>query len=150
MPSKTPKGIKVNATVSQGGSLSFPPNVDFAKMLKPYEGEKVLVQITKRSTRRSYKQNSYLWGVVYHELQQGLTELGNRFTAEEVHELCKVKFLSRKEFPDPETGEMLTVVQSTADLSKDDFGEYVDNIKEWAKDYFSIDISEPYEVAPIY
>ena len=102
------------------------------------QGEIIDVTFKKHRKARSNQQNKYLWGVVYELIAK---EIGEH--PETVHELMKYKFLrTTKEV----NGEELTYCESTADLSTDDFGQYIEKIKDWALHFLNITIPEPNQV----
>lgn len=96
----------------------------------------VFVRELKR--RRSDRQNRYYWGVVVALLAEYFG-----YSREEMHEALKMKFL-RKEPPDkPAT------VRSTTDLSTQEFEDYLEEVRQWAAEFYGIDIPLPDEVAEI-
>jgi len=69
--------------------------------------------------RRTLSQNALYWLL----LEFASRELG--YSAEELHDIFKAKFLSREINA---MGQNIMIVKSTATLSKQDFGEYFDKI----------------------
>ena len=99
-------------------------------------------EITLRlKNRRSTHANAYYWGICVHEIRHRLEQLGNRFTAEQVHDLLKAKFLAIPVCN--EQGEVVEVPGSTAGLNKAEFGEYLDKVIQWAAEFLSIEIPAP-------
>ena len=107
------------------------------KMLKLHlrtigEGVKVRVEIVKWYKKRSGKQNSYLWAVVYPTIIAYILEsTGQKFTAEDIHERYKRKLLG---FDRCELMPDLIKVKSSTDLNTITFtDEFVEQIcVEWA------------------
>jgi len=89
------------------------------------EGKDVRVQIGPYQNKRTTRQNSYLWGVVYAEIA---ADTG--YSTEDIHEAMKAKFLPRN-FVDI-GNEEIRVPKSTTTLSTDEFGKYVDQIVAFA------------------
>lgn len=87
-------------------------------------------------SKRSTPQNSYLWGAVYPILRQGFKDSGDELSIEEVHDFCNNRF-NYKEIVNESTGEVLKVPTSTTALNKDEFGEYIENIKRFASEYLN-------------
>lgn len=110
----------------------------FSVLSRFKEGETIDAIFKKHRKSRSNQQNRYLWGVVYEMIAK---EIGEH--PEKVHELMKYKFLREtKEV----NGEEMIYLESTADLSTDDFGQYIDKIKDWALHFLNITIPEPNQV----
>lgn len=86
------------------------------------------------SKRRSSAQNRLWW--------RYMTILGRElgYTAEEMHDAVKVKFLARE---DMSTG--LTLVGSTAKLPPDRFSELVEQLRMWAHGTLGIYLPAPDE-----
>lgn len=104
-----------------------------------------VVTITPNRKTRSNQQNAYLWGIVYPAVLFGLQDAGWEFTNEEqVHEYCKQSFAAR-EFINKDTGEVLILPSSTAQMQTAEFNVYVENIKAFALEYLNITIPEPNE-----
>lgn len=84
--------------------------------------------------RRSSAQNRLWW--------RYMTILGRElgYTAEEMHEACKLKFLGRE---DISSG--LTILGSTAKLDQDRFSKLVEQVREWAHGFLGIYLPSPDE-----
>lgn len=94
------------------------------------------------SKKRTNPQNRYYWGVVVWEIRNKLEQLGNDFSAEQVHEYLKQRFNSTPVLGDG--GECLgSVGASTAEMSKEDFGIYIDKIIPWAQEFLELTIPLP-------
>lgn len=103
------------------------------------------ITITHNRKTRSNQQNAYLWGIVYPAVLFGLQDAGWEITNEEqVHEYCKQAFAAR-EFINKDTGEVLILPSSTAQMQTAEFNVYVDKIKAFAFEYLNITIPEPNE-----
>ena len=79
--------------------------------------------ITEKKTKRSTDQNSRYWKL--------LTDFGRYlgYEAEEMHELCRYKFL--REYVEID-GMELAKLKSTTKLTTQEFTDYMDAIDRWA------------------
>ncbi len=111
---------------------------DIAKMKAGRQIEIILNPLS----RRSNSQNAYMWSVVYPTIQERLQDLGNECDTEQVHEIMKAKFNSKKVF-DEDGVVYAEIPQSTTTLSKEDFGIYIDKIIAWAAEFLQIEIPLP-------
>lgn len=106
------------------------------------DGEVFILELKKKPKRRTNDQNSYLWGVVYPHLLMGLLEAGWEFTdTEQVHEFFK-QVMSENKVVNRNTGEVLSLPNSTAAMSSSEFSVYVDKLKEYGSEYLGITIPE--------
>lgn len=104
-----------------------------------------VITITPNRKTRTNQQNAYLWGIVYPAVLFGLQDAGWEITDEEqVHEYCKQAFAAR-EVINKDTGEVLSLPNSTARMQTAEFNVYVDKIKAFALEYLNITIPEPNE-----
>ena len=104
-----------------------------------------VITITHDRKTRSNQQNAYLWGIVYPAVLFGLQDAGWEITDEEqVDEYCKQAFAAR-EVINKDTGEVLSLPNSTARMQTAEFNVYVDKIKAFALEYLNITIPEPNE-----
>lgn len=104
-----------------------------------------VITITPNRKTRSNQQNAYLWGIVYPAVLFGLQDAGWEIIDEEqVHEYCKQAFAAR-EVINKDTGEVISLPNSTARMQTAEFNVYVDKIKAFAFEYLNITIPEPNE-----
>lgn len=108
-------------------------------VLKMMKGTK-LIKIQKYSKKRSSPQNRYYHGVVLKYLSET-----TGFTLEEMHEVCKYKFLPY-ERANRVTGETQTFGRSTTELNTSEYEEYLNNIRIWAVNYLDCLIPLPNEI----
>ena len=96
----------------------------FDELLKYFEGKKVIITLDNPK-RRSKEQNAYYFGVVLKLLADH-----TGYTTDEMHEICKYKFLGidNKEIE----GESIPIINSSRTLSTSDFMGYIEEIKQWA------------------
>lgn len=108
-------------------------------VLSRLAGRTVLVKVI-RTKKRSDPQNRYLWGVVYVDVLEGLRALAEDageapvFTEDEdLHAAMKWLFLKRQRVLPG--GEVLEVPGSSANLTMEQFSEFVSRIMAWAGGY---------------
>lgn len=105
-----------------GGKPQFAElsEIRFREHLKDHEGK--TYEIFLRESKRSLSQNRYYW--MYLEL---ITSEGRgKDSAEDLHEFLRRKLLSPKFIT--VRGEEIKIPRSTTELSKTDFGEYLEKI----------------------
>jgi hypothetical protein len=96
----------------------------------------VWVIVRKESKIRSLQANAYLW--VCYTLISEYTG----FTPEEIHAICKKKFIVKTlQYGD----KIYEAVGSTALMDTMEFTSYVDKVKLWAGEEFGITVPEPDE-----
>ena len=91
-------------------------DLDFSKIWK--------VVVYEESVSRSTEQNSRLWGFLYPSIGNYLG-----YSANEIHELCKYKFLREERVIG---GEVIVSIKSTARLKVEEFTEYMRDVEVWA------------------
>lgn len=118
--------MKVTAyAYRKDGQLILRNKAHILKEIEPFGNAELEITIQKKRVNRSIQQNRLWWaimGVVGHEI--GMTK-------EELHEVCKYKFLKREKVI-PTTGEVVEYLESTTNLSKEEFGELIDKLTIWA------------------
>lgn len=91
---------------------------------------------------RSNNQNRYMWGVVYETLSNHLG-----YTPEEIHEICKHKFLKGWLTLHEKSGaKEIEITKSTASLNTVEMENYLTKIREWASIELTCWIPDPNEV----
>lgn len=80
--------------------------------------------------RRSTTANRFYWALL-HELSEQVKPEGKAYSSEQWHLYFKSRFLGAEDMVLP-NGKTVVVPHSTADLSQDEFGEYVDKVSAWA------------------
>lgn len=128
--------FKVIFTGKINDQARFIPNgVEWLLQLSRLKGESVEVTISKAKKKRSKNQNSYYHGVVIRLLSNSIG-----YTPEEMHEACRIKFLTihRNNLPD--------TIKSTTSLSTVEMEEYLENIRRWASEFHNIYLPLPNEV----
>lgn len=118
----------------------------FTEAIKSLTNGRYSITIEKVYSKRSNPQNSYLWGIVYKLVYEGLIEAGYEKTdinIEWVHDYCKKTFLKNDIVN--KDGEVLEGVLSTTALTTVQFMQYLSDIQKWASEYLSINIPDPGE-----
>ena len=108
------------------------------------DGEFVVTIKRARATRSS-QANRWYWGCVV-----GLVAEHTGYTAEEIHEIYKAKFLPKTLAFADGNGEVLgefVIGGSTTRLNTVEFSEFCERIREWAADSLGVVIPDPQEVA---
>jgi len=113
-------------------------SLQIASDIKHFEGKRIEITIQKLSSKRSTQQNRLWW------LYMGILSKELGFTKEEIHEICKFKFL-KKEKVDERTGLIFEYLGSTAALNKSDFADLVSELIRWAAENFEIVLPLPGE-----
>src|SRR5689334_8506795 len=101
-----------------------------AAWLKGKKDGSYTVTIERRHATRSAAANRWYWGCILPLLSEH-----TGYTVDELHELCKLKFNAKKIIVTAETGEIVDeerIGQTTTILNKLTFGEYCEQIREWA------------------
>lgn len=101
----------------------------------------------KDARKRSISQNRYYSGVVVSLVRTGLYEAGfdEVRTNDDAHEVLKGLF-NKKEVVNKITGEVITTVLSTTELSISEFDKYIERICKWAAEYLAVVIPAPNQV----
>lgn len=105
------------------------------------DGWEVELEITRLRATRSQKQNGYYFGVVLAMLSEYTGH-----SVDTLHDLLKVKFLSRTEVVLDANGDVLDKIilgTSTRRLKTVEFARYVDDIRQWAALKLHLDIPDP-------
>lgn len=130
------------ATINQDATLNLNSRQRFKKALESFvdsDGEvtDVIVSIETLKRGRSYRQNRFLWGVIYPECQQGfIYHCGFLdISLRDVHEFFKKRFLTDNEAEITETGKAVYKKASTALLSKQQFTLYLDQIFQFSAEF---------------
>lgn len=118
---------------------------EFAKVVNNLEGQRITITIGKTKRNRSNNQNRYFHGPMLDVLLDHIQELGNDMQKIELRELLKFKFLKKDILLDADTGEMASIIKSTADLNTGEWEDFMEQIRAWAAEIFGIEIPLPNE-----
>ena len=138
--------IKAFGYVDETGKLKLFSQSEFIEQLKAIPNTIVTLTLSK-SGKRSSMQNRYYFGGVIPIVRQGLKDMGIVMSTEQTHSLLKFRFL-KQEFISND-GEVIESIGSTTELSKQEFNEYIERIKQWAAEYLNIQIPDPEEQTTI-
>mgnify|MGYP003650172942 FL=1 len=111
--------------------IDFLDEERFVEDLVKLEGKDIIFTILENKDYRTNAQNK-LWWKYMHILS---TDLG--YSKDEMHDICKLKFLKRERFED---GIKVEYLKSTAQLTKKEFNKLVDEVIIWAAQTFSINL----------
>jgi hypothetical protein len=135
--------VRINSKVVSGQCTTNKAAI--RKAFSEFEGKEVTIIIERKRKTRSTKQNSYLWGVIYPLIKQGLFDThGERFTIDAVHEMMKNRY-NYKEIVNESTGEILIAPKSTSENSTIEQEEYYDNCRDFAIEWLGVSIPLPNE-----
>jgi len=111
--------------------IDFLDEERFVEDLVKLEGKDIIFTLKENKDYRTNAQNKLWWKY----MQILSTDLG--FTKDEMHDLCKIKFLKRERYED---GIKVEYLKSTAQLTKKEFKKLVDDVIIWAAQTFSINL----------
>lgn len=112
------------------------------------EEQEVEVCIRPRRKYTSQPQMRYYRGVCIAMLGEHMRGLGvtgphgGPITNEQVHQMTAQRWLRKTVLINPDTGECMDVVQSTASLTTGEMTEYIESIRAWAMETFALDIPD--------
>ena len=135
--------MTINSRV-EGGKLTQ----NLAKInaeIRKHEGKFIEITIKRKYKRRSVPENRYYFGVVI-QIWKDLIyeEWGEAWSSEQTHEFLK-SHCNFKEIVNQNTGEIIKVPLSTADLKTVEFEEYLEKCRRLAYDFFNVQIPFPNE-----
>lgn len=140
--------IELTGTVSDG-TLKLHNRKLFDTLLCQFNGKDVIIKIQKQKKIRSNYQNRYYFGVVIPIIQQGLFDVQAEWlSVDEIHAFLKQNF-NFKELVSGNTGEVVKVAKTTADLATIEFEEYLDRCRAFADEFLNIIIPMPNEQVKI-
>lgn len=145
--------IKIDGII-ENKKLSISDKKELQHFISSIENGKVEITIRKKRKVRSLPQNNYYWGVVIPSIQKAIHDLGMRMTFNEtenwiieyltatdsefVHTFLKHKFIERMKV-DESTGEIIEIKKpSTKNLTKDEFGDYLNRVIQFANETLEI------------
>lgn len=116
-----------------------------AHVITEFNGKDITITIVNKRKVRSSPQNRYYWGVVVVLIQAAMLESwGERYNKEEIHEMLKSKFLYTEKVNEA-TGEIIQMGRSTTDNTTAQQEEYHIDCREFAKEWFNVEIPLPNE-----
>ena len=111
--------------------IDFLDEERFVSNLLKLEGKDIIFTISENKDYRTKEQNKLWWKY----MQILSADLG--YSKDEMHDICKLKFLKRERFDD---GIKIEYLKSTAQLTKKEFKTLVDEVIIWAAKTFSINL----------
>ena len=111
-----------------------------SRSLADYEGKEVIISIRERKNTRSNLQNAYYWAAVVPIVRDAMRDAGHRLTIEEMHLMLRAKFLNEPLHLGD--GTFIDQIRSTTSLTKSEFSNYIEDIREWCLEYLNTDIPE--------
>jgi hypothetical protein len=120
------------------GKLQKNVRVQIANELKEFEGKRIEIKIQKLKSIRSHQQNRLWW------LYMTMLSVDTGYTKDEMHEICKFKFLKRSKVVE-KTGEILEYLESTTKLNKSEFADMVSELIRWSAETLDIVLPLPNE-----
>tara|TARA_R110002012_G_scaffold59425_1_gene155396 strand:+ start:1597 stop:1977 length:381 start_codon:yes stop_codon:yes gene_type:complete len=116
----------------QKGKIVFDNKAEFIDSVGRMEdGVRVVVEIREAENVRTNQQNKLWWSwmsIIGDELGYG---------KQEIHDICKYRFLLREEIID---GEIHQSLKSTTTLTKKEFKKLTQDVYYWANDTFNINL----------
>lgn len=131
------------SNVSEEGKLQKNVSQKIAEELKFFKGKRVEIQVKKLSSKRTSRQNRLWW--LY------MTILANEvgYTKDEMHDICKFKFLKREKI-DEKSGEVFEYIANSSSLTKSEFSDLTTDLIRWASQTFSVILPLPDEQIEIF
>lgn len=113
--------------------------------IRKHEGYFIDVTIKRKQKRRSIPENRYYFGVVI-QIWKDLIyeEWGETWSSEQTHEFLK-SHCNFKEIVNQNTGEIIKIPLSTAELKTFEFEEYLEKCRRLAYEFFNVQIPLPNE-----
>lgn len=148
--------IHVTAHVKDGQIVPH-QHAEWANEINKLNGKDVEIQITP-TILRSQPQNRYYWGTLIYMVWQDLVAKGwlandidpfdyqGRLTRDHVHNYMRSKFLNVDRFAARTEEVEGQEFRSTAGLTRGEFSEYVEAIRQWAIEALDLYIPDPNEV----
>lgn len=112
-----------------------------AKIARIDEQWQLEVIVRRLLAARNARQNRWYWSQVV-----GLTAKHTGYTADEMHDIFKMKFIPKRLAICDGNGEVFdeyVLGGSTRKMTTKDFAEYCDAIRQWAAETLDVDIPDP-------
>jgi hypothetical protein len=136
--------VELHGKVVKGVKIYDAPQYE-AEIRSRLEGKRFIEKIEREVQHRSLPQNAYFHAVHVPMIHAALVnDLGwDNWTTNDTKEYLKREFLS-VDYTDKH-GVIFTKVRRTRDLSKQDFGEFLDKVAQFAAQHLHIAIPIPEE-----
>lgn len=129
--------MEVIITKITDGKMTRPAYLQIKEFIAKNEGKHIEINLKKARSKRSDQQNKYMWGVVIPYLQDGFKNIGYQLSKDEVHQFIKSKF-NLIEIVNEQTGDTVQVPLSTTQLTKTEFGEYLEKIFQFSAEFLGV------------
>lgn len=113
-------------------------------IVRNFAGKEIEITVQRKRRRRGLAQNNYYWGVIVPIVTVALIDAGYKVGKEATHEFLKATF-NRREIINESTGEILSTVGSTTDMTTVEMMQYFSEITVWAAEFLGVEIPEPGE-----
>lgn len=143
------KELRYLGRVASNGAIVLPKRLA-AEVRTMFAGKDFTVVFRAAIKQRSSDQNRYYWGFVLPMLASAFKDAGNDISPDSpddlknLHEFLKQRFLPPRILADAR-GEGHELPPSSAALNTADFAEYTDKVRQFAAEYFSLNIPDPGE-----
>jgi len=143
------KELRYLGRVSTSGAIVLPKRLA-AEVRALFAGREFTAIFRPVTKKRSSDQNRYYWGVVLPMLAGAFQDAGNAISPDSpddlqnLHDFLKQRFLPPRILAD-RRGEGHELPPSTAALSTAQFAEYTDQVRQFAVEYFFLNIPDPGE-----
>lgn len=105
------------------------------------EGTEVRVVVEKKTATRSLNQNAWYWGCIVELISEH-----TGYTADEIHDVLKAKFIPKRLAVADGNGEIkgeFVIGGTTTRLNTLEFGQYCESIRQWAAEDLGVVIPDP-------
>ncbi len=126
--------------VDENGTFSAKDKEKFRAAFDCHRGYEVEFSPKRHKKNRSLNQNRFYWGAVIPLIGDAMGESD----PEAIHGMLKNEL---NYYMATVAGRDIRVPMSTADLNTADFEAYLERIRRWALEFFTLDIPLPNEVA---
>lgn len=136
--------MKFIGNISESGTLTIVNRKSFDEFVSQYAGKQVVIDVTKKISKRSDSQNRYYYGCVIPIIQQAFKDLGHKISKEDTHLFLRNRFLQQELIT--EDGEVIgSRIKSTKELTKSAFGDYLFEITQFAAEILNVQVPNPNE-----
>jgi hypothetical protein len=125
----------------RGGRLKIRRSDVLSAQLAALRDGPVEIRIARQKATRSLEQNAWYWSCLV-----GLVAEHTGYTADEIHEIYKAKFIPKHFAIADGNGEVkgeFVIGGTTTSLSTKEFTEYAEAIRMWAADELGVVIPDP-------
>lgn len=138
--------ISTTFETNEKGILSVYNREDFSNFFKENPNERFSVEVKKLAKNKSSGLRAYYFAEVVPKFQIALRGIGYSFTSKQTHEFIK-QFSPIMEPQIEMNGKTYTERRglSDSDFTNSDFLSYIEDLKRFAAEEFSIIINDPHE-----